>query len=228
MEELFITVTATDGKRFGELLMNILSDKSKVDFTGCEISYANDFNTMIVDRREEILDYIFDIGFTNFLRLESVNEAVVQRGTPQDRIVQVLQSYLHRVGIDNELILVDPFFYARTPVTNYTDFIEEIFNPFLPTIEYFIIVTTDNPNKIDPVIKADIENRFKTTNPGVNIIHRTSPHCHDRFIISHGREKGMLIGTSFNGLGNKLALIDRINTTDIRELVKELSDSGLL
>ena len=228
MEKIFFTVQAQDGERLGDLLQNMLSDKSKVDFTDCDISYSNDINALLFDNQDDVVAYLTEIGLANFINLESLNEAVVEKGAPQNRIIPVLQKYLTKIGIDTELILVDPFFFAPTSVPNYAEFIEEIFRPFLPLINEFIIITTDIASKTNVAIKTDIINRFKVIKPGLNVTHRTTAECHDRFIISHGREKGMLIGTSFNGLGNKLALIDRINTTDVRVLVKELSAGGLL
>ena len=36
------------------------------------------------------------------------------------------------------------------------------------------------------------------------------------------------MGTSLNGLGNKFALVDRINISDVREIVPELIGDSIL
>jgi hypothetical protein len=36
------------------------------------------------------------------------------------------------------------------------------------------------------------------------------------------------MGTSLNSLGNKVALLDRLNTTDVRCIIAELTNDGLL
>jgi hypothetical protein len=94
-------------------------------------------------------------------------------------------------------------------------------------IDTIRIITTDTPSKIDSSIKTAIEAKFQTIKPGINFCHTTSSAYHDRYIISHGRERGMIVGTSFNGLGNKLALVDRLNTSDVREIIADLVANAL-
>jgi hypothetical protein len=75
---------------------------------------------------------------------------------------------------------------------------------------------------------SSIEALLQSHKPSLNIIHSKSDDFHDRYWISGNREKAILTGTSINGLGNKFALVDRVNTSDVRVIVNELKSRGLI
>jgi len=228
MDELFLVLKAQNEKaKFGDILDKILY-KQDINLKDFNVSYANSFSTLIFDYRDEIVDYILENGFTNFLTVEALNESIVAAGTPQNRIVQLLQKYLDKVQIDNELIILDPFFYAPTNITNYPAMIESILVKYIPTIDHIKIITTDRAVKIDSALKNQIEFTLKAHKPSLQISHTMTPDYHDRFWISSNREKGIVSGTSLNGLGNRLALIDRLNTSDVRDIVTSLKNDGLI
>ena len=89
-----------------------------------------------------------------------------------------------------------------------------------------IIIITNN--KIDDSLKTSIEGKLKSSKPALSINHNVTENYHDRFWISNNREKGIVTGTSLNGLGRKFTLIDRLNTSDVRDIITSLKSEGLL
>ncbi len=97
---------------------------------------------------------------------------------------------------------------------------------FISTIDDLIIVT--NSHNVDTTIKNEIETILKSKKSTLNFIHKQHDDYHDRYWISGAREKGIVMGTSLNSLGNKVALLDRLNTTDVRNIISELINDGLI
>lgn len=205
------------------------------DFTDFVVEYSNNpilqkFDIKILQERhlydsESIKELIVEKGQTALLKEELLLEHLVVTGTPQNIIVKILQRYLDKVEIDNELIIVDPYLYPSRHPANYSQFVIDILSKYLPTITDLRLVTASNYNR---TIKTQIETDLQNLRPGLRISHQTSDDYHDRYWISKGREKGIIIGTSLNGLGNKYSLVDRLNTTDVRQIVSGLVTDGLI
>lgn len=211
----------------GDVLMKIVQ-KENFNLNDYDVSLANSLSQFLYNYQKEVVDFIIDKGFSNFVNTQILNESVIPAGTAQLEIINVLTKYLTKVGIDNELIIVDPYFLAPTRIPNYVQLVENILINFIGTIDTIRLVTTANPSKIDTTLLGQIETTLKVHKPTLQIIHTTTNNFHDRFWISNNREKGVVTGTSLNGFGNKFALIDRLNTSDVREVVDELVSLGLI
>ena len=195
---------------------------------GNDVSFANTLSQFLYNYQKEITDFIIDKGLSNFVNTQILNECIIPTGTVQPQIINILTKYLTKVGIDSELIIVDPFFLAPTRITNYPQLIESILINFISTIDTIKIITTANLNKIDTTLLAQIDTTLKVHKPSLQIIHKTTNDFHDRFWISNNREKGIVTGTSLNGFGNKFALVDRLNKSDVREVIAELLRQRLI
>ncbi|NCT93668.1 MAG: hypothetical protein GXC72_04530 [Chitinophagaceae bacterium] len=175
--------------------------------------------------REKIIEILFEKGQTSILKQEVLLEFFIPKGTAGNVIVGIIQKYLDKVTIDNELIIVDPYFFLTRHGANYSSFIASILGKYLPTIDTIRIITG---TRFNATIKTQIYSDLHAIKSTLTIIHSQSDDYHDRYWISNNREKGLIIGTSLNGLGNKYALIDRLNTTDVRDIIAELTAGGLI
>src|SRR5205823_5655518 len=108
----------------------------------------------------------------------------------------------------------------------YISLVDQTLNKYLPQLDTIRIITY--ANKVNATVKTNIEAILKTQKPTLNIVHKTSSDYHDRFWISNNREKGILTGTSLSGYGRRYALLDRLNTSDVRDIVSSLNSYGLL
>jgi hypothetical protein len=68
--------------------------------------------------------------------------------------------------------------------------------------------------------KADIHTVVNTLNTSVQIRDFSTDEFHDRYWIDPDKNIGIVMGNSLNGLGNKIALIDKLNSDDVAEIVK--------
>ena len=203
MNKLYITVKTEKADEIGAILRQMIEEKN-FNLLDYDFSYADDFVTVILNNQSEIVDYIINEGFSEFVSIGAVNEDLIRAGATDNKVINVMIKYLNRVGLDNELIIVDPYFYAPRPKNpNYITVLTDTLRKFLPTLSDLIIVSLpDTPTRtlIDTTIKADIENSLKGVNASLNITSLTSDNFHDRFWISNNREKGILVGSSLNSL----------------------------
>lgn len=221
-----------------EIIWKLTPKKEVFDYTNLIVNISNEedinlrdfnveeINSVIYCFREEIIDYILENGLSSLINTVPLLEHLVPKGATQNTIVDALHKYLDKVGIDNELIIIDPYFFAPTSDTTYLSTIDLTLDKYLPRIDTLNIITY--PNKVDAILKTAIETNLKTKKPSLNILHKTSNEYHDRFWISNNREKGILTGTSLNGYGKRYSLLDRLNTSDVRDIVNSLQTFGLL
>jgi hypothetical protein len=221
-----------------DLIWKLTPKRANLDYTNLVIKISNgeDINlrdyevsqveSIIHTFKEEIVDYILKHGLQSLIEPELILEYLVPKGATQNKIVYSLQKYLDKVGIDKELIIIDPYFFAATSDPTYPETIDLTLDKYLTQVDTLHIITY--PNKVDMTVKSIIESNLLSKNSSLNIIHKTSNNYHDRFWISNKREKGILTGTSLNGFGKKYFLVGRLKVSDVREIIDSLIISGLL
>jgi hypothetical protein len=208
-----------DNKKFAE----DIGGGRPVSFADCNIEFVTDIFTSF---RDEVLAGITHDGLSNLLRRQLLLEDFVQLGQPQNFVETIMIKFLREVGVDGELIVVDPYFFAPTSESDYPHLVESIIRPFSQALSTIYIVT--RPNKVNPRLKQEIKNVIQNMNASIQLIHTTSSNYHDRFWISANRSKGILTGTSLNGLGKRYAIIDRLASSDVAEIVKSLKNENLI
>jgi hypothetical protein len=221
-----------------DIIWKLKPKRENLDYTDLVVKLSNEqdinlrdynvgqVNSVVYSFKDEIVDYILEHGLSSLINSEPILEHLVAKGATQNNIVSALHKYLDKVGVDNELIIIDPYFFAPTTDTTYPTTIDLTLDKYLTQIDTLHIITY--PNKVDAILKTTIETNLKTKKPSINILHKTSNDFHDRFWISNNREKGILTGTSLNGYGKRYSLLDRLNTSDVRDIVNSLQTLGLL
>jgi hypothetical protein len=173
----------------------------------------------IDDFRDDFLKYITTYGFTSYINRELILEDIVQKTDKKDKIVEIMKSFLDEIKIDKDLIIIDPYLFSETKDNSYVDFLMLILSDYLSRLEKIILITNA---KVDEQLKNIIEDRIKKINQEIDIQHFKSDDWHDRFWISNTSEKGILTGTSLNGLGKRYAIIDRLAEVDVKAIIKIL------
>lgn len=210
-----------------DILLKIAANKD-VNFKGYSVGFVAAFSDLLYDHKDEVIEFMAEHGYAEFMNTVPMNESVVPKGATQPQVVTIMNTYLTKLGIDNELIIIDPYFLAPTRIPNYPQLIESILKNHFTNLETLRIITTCNTSKIDNSLLSSIESLLQSHKPTLKIIHNTSDNFHDRYWISNNRERAIVTGTSINGLGNKLALVDRVNNSDVKDIVNELKSSGLI
>lgn len=220
-----------------EIILILKPKNNNIDYQDLLLKIANgnnvnfsEFNVgesrhIIDDFRNLFLDYLMEYGLNSYYKRGLLLDHVIKKGDKTNDIVPVIHRYLDKVGVDNELIIIDPYFYNDLKKFNYVQVFSQIFSKYLPNVKRFCIITNKH---FEQKTKVNIETEIKRINPSINIVHKTSSNYHDRFWISNKRGKGLLLGTSMNSIGNKVALLDRLNTSDVKAIVKELKKDKLI
>ena len=115
---------------------------------------------------------------TSFLRHGPLTEALVAPGATPDHVQLLLQSYLVGLEITTELVIVDPYFFARLD-PGYAQYVKEILQPILGSLRNLTIVYS--PHRVNPLAVSGIKNELSSSASHVNLIHRQSKVFHDRF-----------------------------------------------
>jgi hypothetical protein len=219
---VLIIQSTKDDQKVGELFLQIARNES-VSFEEYEVFQVP---SPVYTFKEEFIEHIAKHGLSSLVNSDLILEHIVPKGSGLNSTVPILHKYLNKVGIDNELIIVDPYFFSNSSNSNHSNEVVSILSPYLSSLQDLYIVT--NSNSTNNSIKTDIISGICAINSSINIHHNTSNDYHDRFWISNNREKGMITGTSLNGFGNRLALIDRLNTSDVRDIIQNLKNDGLI
>lgn len=219
---VLIVQSKNEDQKIGDILLKIVKNEP-VSFENYEVfQLPSPVHTF----KEDFIKHIAEHGLSSLVNSELILEHVVPKGSDLNSTVPILQTYLNKVGVDNELIIVDPYFFSNSSNPNHASEVVSILSPYLSNLQDLYIVT--NSNSTNSTIKTDIISGISGINSAINIHHKQSNDYHDRFWISNNREKGMITGTSLNGFGNRLALIDRLNTSDVRDIVQNLENDGLI
>ena len=149
--------------------------------------------------------------------LQYLQEEVLWKNMTQREKIQKFSKWLAKIeSVEKELIIVDPYLLKSTE-KDYCDMLAEIINMANASK---IIIVTDKKN-----YKQESEKKIFRNYSNFEI--KYSSDFHDRFWIS-GREKGFYTGTSFNGVGKRISLINDLSSCDIKEIVDELTKCKII
>lgn len=150
--------------------------------------------------------------------LEYITEEVLWKNMTNDEKTKKFSKYLLEIGSEgNELIVVDPYIFSDKQ-DGYCNMLASIFDLSKSST---IIVVTDKKN----YKQASADKVSNKINKVLDV--KYSDCFHDRFWIAN-RKEGFYTGTSFNGIGKKISLINRLQKDDVKEIIDELSAQSLI
>ena len=176
--------------------------------------------------RDSFIDEIAEVGLTKYLGGTLAMEDIMSISIPFSKILTVLHKFITGITPKPDLVIIDPYFYAKTKNVDYPAEIEEIFTPFLSDLLNLKVIS--GVKKHDANLCAQIESNLKLRAPHLQVSHILSDDFHDRFWLSPTTGKGFLSGTSLSGLGKKYSLIDYLEDDDVCELLLTLKNDGHL
>lgn len=175
-----------------------------------------------IEREKE---WLTEVGLTEAFNTQEYSEALgTTNHTPAD-IKGIIQKYLDKILTTDKLLIIDRFIFPSNPDPNYTNFIFDILEKYLPTLSEITFIASP---RHDETTKNNITALLTGKNAAIQVNVETSDDFHDRFWISDHNSKGLFLGTSLNGYGRKYALVDYINTSDVRLIITELKGLGLI
>ncbi len=169
---------------------------------------------------------IKELGPTAIMQMIPVQEELLPPGSNKPQLVTKIQSMLDKLKPFQELVIIDGYIFPqgnrRDP--NYADTVVDVLKNVVNGLSKLIFITSRD---YDVRLSQDIQNRLKQQNQNLVVEVKNTDVFHDRFWITD-RNKGMLVGTSLNGIGKKYFVIDYLEEQDVRDIVQAAIDEGLI
>lgn len=194
---------------YSKLPIQELDNKSLQDL-GIEIEFCKNIKNVELNKR-----------LTSFLQSNNliyIGEKVLWKKMTDDEKANTFSIEFQKIGTENnELIIIDPYLFSTDDMT-YCNLLGKIIQKSKAKL---VIVVTDKRHykeKSLNVVKSKIN---------IPLEEKFSEDFHDRFWISN-RTKGFCTGTSLNGVGKRISLINVIEDDDIKDIVEELKKQHLI
>lgn len=173
--------------------------------------------------RDEITTHILEHGLSSLYSFSIVMEDITSPSLTIDDIEKLVAKFVARIDGAKRILVIDPYFYAPSRTTNVADSFKNLLGHAISALEEIIFVT----NGQNTASKADIHAAVTALAPACKIVDFVTSEFHDRFWVDPDSSKGLVMGTSLNGLGRKVALVDRLNAADVAEIVGLAKAAGV-
>lgn len=168
--------------------------------------------------RNEIVDYILEHGFASLFKFSIVMEDITTPGMEVDELEGVIEKFVRSLAGARRLIIVDPYLYGNNKDQ------AAVSSRFARMIGWLgealeeITTFTNGCSKS----KQNLQAAVTSARPSIRFDDRVQNDLHDRFWIDPDAKRGIVFGTSLNGLGLKLALVDRLTGDDVETILSHL------
>jgi hypothetical protein len=165
--------------------------------------------------RDEFLHHIAEHGLTSLYSFSIVMEDITSPSLDINDIEKVVAQFVSQLDGAKRIMIVDPYLYAASGTIDVASLFKNLLGKAISALEEVIFVT--NGQKLNT--KTAIHAAVSALVPTCKIVDFTTDQFHDRFWVDPDAGRGLVMGTSLNGLGRKIALVDRLKTADVGEIV---------
>ncbi|MFM5572275.1 hypothetical protein ACET8Q_16880 [Aeromonas veronii] len=152
-------------------------------------------------------------GPSSLFRYHITCDSILHPGITVDEVETVILGFIRTLEGVKNLIIIDAFFYSNEEkvLHLFKKMILEL-SDSLQSITFF----TSAAKKRSP---DAMHNILKSINPNIRIIDIITDEIHDRFWLDADNKKGIVMGTSLNGVTKKLTLIDYLQPSDAKAVI---------
>lgn len=169
------------------------------------------------DAQSEKLKEIFSKGITNTIN-PHYEYFIGRPQTRREDFIQVIQKFLDATIKGDSLVIIDPYVFPEKYDNDYSKFFIDILKIYFPRLKKLTFVTSARYNhKIQSKIFSDLQK----IDSSLKLILKKSELFHDRFWLFPASNRGIIMGTSLNGLGKKYSIIDYIQEDDARIILSD-------
>lgn len=159
--------------------------------------------------REEFIKH----GPSSLFRYHITCDSILHTGIAVDEVETVILGFIRTLKGVKNLMIIDAFFYSNEEnVLNLFKKIILELSDSLQSITFFTI----NARKCST---DAMHNIIKSINQNIITKDIITDKIHDRFWLDADNQKGIVMGTSLNGVTKKLTLIDYLHPSDAREVI---------
>lgn len=172
---------------------------------------------------EYFLEHIAKNGLSSIYNIRISMEDITSRSMSINDIEKVVAKFLANLNGAKKLVIIDPYFYSKSKTTDISIVFKNLLSGISNKLEEIVFISN---GKKDEKTKTDIHAAVTSFNSNILIKDSCTDEFHDRYWIDPDRNIGIVMGTSLNGLGKKIALVDKLNSDDVAELVKLAQECG--
>lgn len=211
-------------KKRGEVTICLVIPKNK------EKNY-DDFNSMInksggcadfeiypvpdpVNRfRSYFIEHIKEHGLSSLLSYSIRMDSILSRSAEIDDTKDIILAHIAKLDGAERLIVIDPFLYGASTNINVAALFSELIGKASKNLKELFIITNGK-------CKSERDSIIAYLDKKIIVKEIFDDSFHDRFWVDPDANKGVVIGTSLNGIGSKIALIDYLRKEDVAEIVR--------
>ncbi len=164
--------------------------------------------------RVDIQQYIVEHGLSSLFYNHLTCDAIMDPGFKTDEIESIVLGIMSKLDGVKHLLIIDAFFYDDKH--DCLLLLEKIVRSMSSKLEKVTLITGGKRVSSRPAM----HNIFSKVVPGIQINDVVNDYFHDRYWIDVESTKGVMVGTSLNGIGKRVAMIDYANPADSREIVR--------
>lgn len=157
-------------------------------------------------------EWITEHGISSLFNYHITCDAILHPGFHVDEIEELILGFLRALKGAKNLFIIDPFFYSSEPPV--LALFEKMMKEVADTLESVTFFSKRRP----PAERVSMHSVLTRLRPSVKITDVETTMFHDRFWIDPDRKKGLVMGTSLNGVTKKIALIDHLGHADAAQL----------
>ncbi|MFM0025306.1 hypothetical protein PQR70_03365 [Paraburkholderia madseniana] len=165
-----------------------------------------------INVREYFREYIVENGISSLFNFSLTCDAVMHGGIHVDEIFDLILQFFDKLKGVKDLFIIDPYFYSDDP-----DCVA-LFGKMMSAISEELRSVTFFTNGRKSNKKSAMHSVLQKVAPKASIDDVVTDEFHDRFWVDAEKNVGIVMGTSLNGIGKKIALIDHLSEYDARDI----------
>ncbi|MBM0512430.1 hypothetical protein [Aeromonas hydrophila] len=173
--------------------------------------------------REELIKY----GPSSLFRHHITCDSILHPGINVDKVETVILGFVRTLKGVKNLMIIDAFFYSNEE--NVLNLFKKMILELSDSLQCITFFTQEpKPKDVKKRNPDFMHNILKSINPDIRIIDIITDEIHDRFWLDTDNKKGIVMGTSLNGVTKKLTLIDYLQPSDARaviDIANEISET---
>lgn len=169
----------------------------------------------------DVMELASKVGINSLLNCSVSMEDITSPSYDFDFVIETVLKFTTKLLPAKKLLVIDPYFYADSKPST-LKVLRSLMLPFAETLEELCIIHDGSH------VKGAIEFRKIICDviPGIKIVEISSREFHDRFWLNPENQSGVVFGTSLNGVGKKISLVDRLHKSDVADLLCFANDAG--
>jgi len=197
-----------------------MSIQRAVDSLGVEISLVKERD--IVDSAVQQL--IASGSITQAFARTRLDEEILPKTSRPAPLIQAIEARLRNLAAADSLTVIDRFLLPAKFSPDYPSTLQSLLSVATTGARRLVLITESS---YDAGLLNSVSLALHASNPGLVVNHYSDSDFHDRFWIAD-ETRGMVVGTSLNGVGKRFALLDGLSQDDTADIVRALRGKGIL